>query len=59
MQGSQHNIIFVVFFWETSILFSKVFAPIYIPNNNIWGFPFFHISSAFVQQTFIKCHRKK
>ena len=30
------------FFLETSILFSTVAVPIYIPINNIQGFPFFH-----------------
>ena len=29
-------------FWETSILFSTVATPIYIPTNNVRGFPFFH-----------------
>ena len=33
------------FFWETSILFSTMAAPIYIPTNNVWGFPFLHIPS--------------
>ena len=30
-------------FWHTSILFSIVAAPIYIPTNIAQGFPFFHI----------------
>ena len=28
------------FFWGTSILFSIVAAPIYIPTNSVGGFPF-------------------
>ena len=32
-------------FWETSVLFSTVAAPSYIPTNNVWGFPFLHILS--------------
>ena len=30
-------------FWETSILFSTVAAPIYIPTNHVWEFTFLHI----------------
>ena len=30
-------------YWETSILFSIVAAPVYIPTNNARGFPFLHI----------------
>ena len=32
-------------FWGTSILFSLVAAPIYIPTNSAWVFPFLHILS--------------
>ena len=30
-------------FWETSLLFSTVTMPTYIPINSVGGFPFFHI----------------
>ena len=37
----------------TSLLFSMVAVPIYIPTNSIRGFPFFHtISSIFVGRFF-------
>jgi len=34
------------FFWGTSILFSKVATPTYIPTNSIGRFPFLHILSS-------------
>ena len=34
--------------WSTSIVFSIVVVPIYIPTNGAGGFPFLHILSAFV-----------
>ena len=33
-------------FWRTSILFSIVAAPIYIPTNSVGGFPFLHTLSS-------------
>ena len=33
-------------FWGTSMLFSIVAVPIYIPTNNIGGFLFLHILSS-------------
>ena len=33
-------------FWGTSILFSIVAAPIYIPTNHVGGFPFLHTLSS-------------
>ena len=38
-----HMAVLFLVFWETSILFSVVAAPSYIPTNNVQGFPFFHI----------------
>ena len=38
--GSYSNSIFV--FKGTSILFSIVAAPVYIPTNSVGGFPFLH-----------------
>ena len=38
------TVLFLVF-WEASILFSKVAAPIYIPSNSVRGFPFLHTLS--------------
>ena len=39
--GSNGSLILV--FWETSILFSTVAAPTYIPTNSVQGFPFLYI----------------
>ena len=36
-------VVLILVFWETSILFSIVAAPIYIPTNYVLEFPFFHI----------------
>ena len=33
-------IVLFLVFWETAILFSTVDAPVYIPTNSVWGFPF-------------------
>ena len=33
-------------FWITSILFSIVATPIYIPTNSVGGIPFFYILSS-------------
>ena len=35
-------VLFLVF-WQTSLLFSTVAAPIYIRTNSVWGLPFLHI----------------
>ena len=40
--GSCGSSLFLVF-WETSILFSTIAAPMYILTNSVWGFFFFHI----------------
>ena len=37
--------VLVLFFWRTSLLFSIVSAPIYIPTNNAQGFSLFSASS--------------
>ena len=39
---------FLSFFWGTSILFSLVAVPIYIPTNSVGGLPFPTPSPAFV-----------
>ena len=55
-----HKVVLFLVFWETSILFSTVAAPIHIPINSVKGFPFFHILanishlSSFWRQPF--CH---
>ena len=36
----------ILFFWEMSLLFSTVTAPIYIPTNSAQRFPFCHILAA-------------
>ena len=38
-----HMVTLLLIFWEASILFSTVTAPIYIPTNSAGGFPFLHI----------------
>ena len=38
-----HMVVLVLVFWGTSILFSIVAAPTYIPTNSVGGFPFLHI----------------
>ena len=40
-----HTVILVLLFWETSILFSIVATPIYLPTNSVQRFPFFQIFS--------------
>ena len=44
--GSYGNSIFS--FWGTSILFSIVAEPIYIPTNSVGGFPFSILSPGFI-----------
>ena len=44
---------FISVFWVISVLFSIVAVPIYIPTNNVGGFPFLHtLSSISYLQTF-------
>ena len=38
-----HIVALLLFFWETSIPFFTVAAPIYISISSVWGFPFLHI----------------
>ena len=46
-------IILFLVFEETSILFSVLAAPIYLPTNSVEGFPFLHtISSIFICRLF-------
>ena len=35
-----HMVVLFLVFWQTSLLFSTVAAPIYIPTNSVGGFPF-------------------
>ena len=35
-----HMVVLLLVFWGTSILFSIVTVPVYIPTNSSWGFPF-------------------
>ena len=41
-----HMVALFLGFWETSILFSTMAAPIYIPTNSVGGFPFLHTLSS-------------
>ena len=43
MEFLDHMLVVFLIFWEISILFSIVAAPIYIPTNGVWEFPFLHI----------------
>ena len=43
-----HMVALFLIFKETSILFSVVAMPIYIPTENVREFPFLHILSAFI-----------
>ena len=44
LAGSYDSYIFMVDkFWGTSILFSIVATPIYIPTNGVLGFPYLHV----------------
>ena len=38
-----HMVALFLGFWETSILFSTMAAPIYIPTNSVRRFSLFHI----------------
>ena len=38
-----HMLFLFLIFWETSILFSIVAIPIYVPTNSVLGFRFLHI----------------
>ena len=38
-----HMVVLFLVFWETSVLFATVAAPIYIPTNSVPVFPFLHI----------------
>ena len=37
------GVVLFLIFWWSSILFSFLFAPTYIPINSLWGFPFLYI----------------
>ena len=37
-----HVVVLYVVFWATSILFSIVVIPVYIPTSSVRGFPFLH-----------------
>ena len=38
-----HMVVPFLVFWEPSVLFFTMAAPIYIPTNSVEGFPFLHI----------------
>ena len=42
MKSLDHTVALSKNFWETSILFSILAVPIYIPTNSARGFPFLH-----------------
>ena len=48
-----HVVVLCIVFEGTSILFSIVVVPIYIPTNSAGGFPFLHTPPAFVICGFI------
>ena len=41
-----HMVVLYLVFWSTSILFSVVVVPNYIPTNSVGGFPFLHTLSS-------------
>ena len=41
-----HMVVLYLVFWGTSIIFSIVVVPIYIPTNIVGGFPFLHMLSS-------------
>ena len=43
MELLNHTVVLFLVFWATSILFSTVATQIYVPTNNVQGFPFLHI----------------
>ena len=40
-----HIVVLYLVFWGTSILFSTVVIPVYIPTNSVWGFSSLHTLS--------------
>ena len=42
-----HVVVLVLVFWEISIMFSTVAAPVYIPTYGVQEFPFSHIQINF------------
>ena len=48
MELLDNMVVLFLIFWGTSILFSTVVAPIYIPINGAWGFPLLHICANIV-----------
>ena len=56
-QEWDHMVILFLVFWGTSILFSTLAAPIYIPTNSVGGFSFSTPSPAFlICRLFNDCH---
>ena len=56
-----YGIPFLVF-WRTSLLFSIVTAPIYIPTNSILGFPLLHMLKNCILKKYLgwfKCKKSK
>ena len=43
-----HTVALFLVFYRNSILFSIVTAPVYIPTNSVWGFPFLHTLSSII-----------
>ena len=42
VESLDHMVVLFLIFWGTSILMPIVAAPIYIPTNSTWRFPFLH-----------------
>ena len=40
---AENMVVLISVFWGTSILFSIVTIPIYIPSHSVQGYPFLHI----------------
>ena len=54
---SDHVAVLFLAFTESTVLFSVGASPIYIPTNNLQGFPFLHIFSSVAKLCPTFCHR--
>ena len=54
---SDHVAVVFLAFTESTVLFSVGASPIYIPTNNLQGFPFLHIFSSVAKLCPTFCHR--
>ena len=48
-----HTVVLFLIFWDTSILFSIVAVPIYMPTNSAQRFPFLHSLAQYLSLVFV------